>query len=310
MSKPYLLVFPGQGSHGGPLGAFWAKESAVFKESYNSLLSYFKEKFSDSLEDIVYKYPEKLDETQWAQPAIYCYQVAMAKMLMSSHKPDAVLGSSLGEFAAVVVAGAMDEYATLELVAQRGALMQQTAAGKMIAAFCGTERITSLLERHPNWACWISAENDDNVTILAGNPQDIDLLTNALSYLGVRFITVPVYTAFHTPMMESIANDWASIVSRSYSTSCDIAWYSSVDGKKHKVLPDDYWLAQMFARIRFKQALNMLYHDYPTHVCIEVGPGNKYQSYLKKRWTEAVSLGPESQGKDLHNHLNDVLYYV
>lgn len=309
MSKPYLLVFPGQGTHEGPFGFFWTKDSKVFHDHFYSLLSYFKEQQGESLEDIIFNHPDQLRLTHWAQPAIYCYQIAAARMLSQHHKPTALTGHSLGEFAAVSLAGGMDVYDGLNLVTQRGLLMQKTPSGKMIAAFCPQEKIHTLLERHPDWACWISAENDEHVTIVSGVPEDIDQLILSLNYLGLRHIPLSVDNAFHTPLMECIAAEWKALCSQIELKSLEIPFYSTIDGKRHTVLPQDYWFTHLFARVRFRQALNALHHDFPQHVCVEVGPGNKLQSYIKKHWDLSIATGPEKQGRELHIHIEELLYH-
>ena len=310
MSKPYILIFPGQGTHLAGMGQFWSKESTIFRECYHSLLQYFEKQYGTSLEDIINHKPDQLEQTQWAQPAIYCYQVAAAKMIMHKKKPSAVAGHSLGEFAAVVAAGGMDAYQTLDLVAQRGALMQKTEPGKMIAVLSTQDVVSNILERHPKWACWISAENDHTMTIVSGFPDDIALFANSLAYLGIRYLNVPIENAFHTPIMESIAEEWKLIAQSIKCKTFDIQLYSSVDGKKHAALPHDYWFMHMFARVRFKQALDNLYQDFPDHTCIEVGPGNKFYSYLKKRWNNITSTGPEKNGKELRIQLDELLYHT
>lgn len=309
MSKPYILVFPGQGTHLQSMGHYWAQESNIFGECYRSLLHYFEEKNGESLEKIILNHADQLELTQWAQPAIYCYQVASAKMIMHKKKPSAIAGHSLGEFAAIVASGGMDPYDTLDLVSQRGLLMQQTEPGKMIAVLCPQDKLNIILERHPKWECWISAENDENMTIAAGKPHDIDLLMQALSYLGIRYLNIAVENAFHTPLMESISEPWENMVNQYPSKPFDIPLYSSVDGVKHTHLPKNYWFTHLFARVRFKQALNHLHRDFPHHMCVEAGPNNKFQSYLKKRWAMTASTGPEKHGKELKIHIDELMYH-
>lgn len=309
MAKPYLLIFPGQGTHIASMGQYWAEESPIFGKYYHSLLNHFHTQYGVSLENIIMKHPDQLELTQWAQPAIYCYQVAAAHMIMDKKKASAIAGHSLGEFAAIVTAGGMDPYKTLELVTERGLLMQKTDPGKMIAALCSHDVITNILERHPKWACWISAENDENLTIVAGMPQDMDQLTHSLAYLGIRFLNIAVENAFHTPMMESISAEWKKLTDKVETQTFDIPFYSSVDGKMHFILPKDYWFMHLFARVRFKQALNHLYRDFPEHACIEVGPNNKFQSYLRKRWNLTASTGPEKSLKEIRIQLEELLYH-
>lgn len=309
MSKPYLLVFPGQSTHEPNMGHYWYENSSVFQKAYQSLLDYFYEKNGTSLENIIKNHPDQLELTQWAQPAIYCYQVAAAKMIMQHNPPEAIIGHSLGEFAAVVAADGMDPYKTLDLVTERGLLMQQTEPGKMIAVLCSTTICSDILNRHPNLACWISAENDESVTIIAGMPKDVDLFKSYCTGAGIRHLGLTIGNAFHTPMMESIEPQWKVLTQEIKNKSLSIPIYSSIDGKKHTLLPEDYWYTHLFARVRFKQALNKLKADLPIHTCIEVGPSNRFQTYLKKRWDTTSSTGPEENGKEIQIHLNEILYH-
>ena len=303
MAKSYISVYPGQGTVEPGMGAYWCLHSSAFKKIFEELLDYFNKKNNVSLSDIITHHPDTLIETQWAQPAIYCYQVAASSMLADYGNPAAVTGHSMGEFSALVRAGALDMYTGLDVITQRGLLMQQTAKGKVIAVISSFEQITKILHQHPEWACWIAAENDAKVYIVAGLPEDIDACSQTLASHAIRSITIPGQTAFHTPIMDQIMPEWIKICQKVTLDELTIPFYSSVIGQELQKLPDDYLITHLNARVRFQSALNNLYQDYPEHIGIEIGPNNRFFTYLMKRWEKALSLGPEKSARDCESRL-------
>lgn len=308
MSKPFICVFPGQGTTEPHMGTYWSDNSDIFKKVYDDLLNYFEEKNSISLREIIHNHADKLIETRWAQPAIYCYQIAASHMLWSYGKPDAVMGHSLGEYAAIVAADGMDMYEGLDLVSERGRLMQQTEPGKVIAVLTNHDSITNILERHAELACWIAAENDENVFIVAGSEHDIQKLIEIIQYYAIRHLVIPGSTAFHTPLMHAIQDDWQKACKKVTLRPLSIPLYSTVTGTASSHLHTDYLMTHMQARVRFQTALNHMLLDYPYHCCIEMGPHNRFQSYIKKKWPLSIALGPEKNGPTCTLELQERLY--
>lgn len=145
------------------------------------------------------------ESTRYAQPAIYCASLAGLEMLLGGgERPDAVAGHSLGEVAALVAAGAIEEVDGLRLVARRGELMAQageSARGKgaMLAVLGGE---LEAIEREAR-RCLVSVANDNapGQVVLSGAAAGLTMASEALRTQGMRTLKLGVTGAFHSSFM-------------------------------------------------------------------------------------------------------------
>lgn len=209
-------LFPGQGAQqvgmGRDLFAGCAAARAIFETSDASL--------GFSLSDLCFQGPpEKLQETQHAQPAIFAVSLAAlaaARDLggLPPARPDFVAGHSLGEFTALVAAEALDFEAGLRLVAERGRLMQQAAsahAGAM-AALLGLDETAAaaVCEETGAELCNVNAPGQ---IVIGGSPERVEsAMRLALERGAKRGVRLNVSGAFHTTHMAQAAGELANAV--------------------------------------------------------------------------------------------------
>ncbi|MCH7811110.1 MAG: ACP S-malonyltransferase [Chloroflexi bacterium] len=212
-------LFPGQGAQqvgmGRDLFNGCVPARTIF-ETANSTLGY-------PLSDLCFQGPpEQLQETQHAQPAIFtvslaCLEAARDLGGLPSTPPDFIAGHSLGEFTALVAAGALDFEAGLRLVAERGRLMQQAAsahAGAM-AALLGLdeESVAAICEETGAELCNVNAASQ---IVIGGSPENVEAAMRlALERGAQRGVRLKVSGAFHTTHMAQAAGELARAVGES-----------------------------------------------------------------------------------------------
>lgn len=202
MAARTALVFPGQGSQ--RLGML---DVVPENDAYPRLLDAAEALTDLPLRTIVSVGPEsELADTRVAQPLLYLADWAWGSALVDSGlTPSAVAGHSLGELAALAIAGVFSVEAGLELVVERSKLMAATAAatpGGMIAVL-GLERdsVSACIENIEG--AWVANDNSPGQIVVSGTPAGISSATEALSASGARrVVELKVSGPFHCPLME------------------------------------------------------------------------------------------------------------
>jgi len=147
--------------------------SAVFREIVEHCSEKLKAEFSYDLRQILYPAPgldeksaaEKLTRTEYAQPALFVIEYAMAKLLMSwGIQPQALIGHSIGEYVAATLAGVFTLDAALTLVAHRGRLMQSAKTGSMAAVPLSAEKLSVSLPADLS----IAVINEPGMCVISG----------------------------------------------------------------------------------------------------------------------------------------------
>lgn len=187
---PTAVLFPGQGSHEEGMRDTVAAHAPDLLERCLELVG----------ED---PFPRAGDSTRFAQPAIFCASVARWRAANLSDPPVAVAGHSLGEFSALVAAGALDAFEGLELVVVRGRLMadagEHAGGGAMLAVLGGEdEAVHALAAKHD---VTVANENAPGQLVLSGPTDALDAVTEEAQADGMRAMQLGVAGAFHSPIV-------------------------------------------------------------------------------------------------------------
>jgi [acyl-carrier-protein] S-malonyltransferase len=229
--------------------------------------------------------PEELKQTKVTQPAVFLHSVILAKAL--GVKPDAVAGHSLGEFSALVVAGALSFEDGLKLVSKRAMAMQQCCEQQPggMAAVLGLddksiEDVCASVE-----GCVVAANyNCPGQLVISGADAAVDEACVKLKEAGARrALRLPVGGAFHSPLMEPARKELeAAIAEAQFMTpSCPV--YQNVDAKPYtdaETIKKNL-IAQLTAPVRWTQIVENMIADGVTEFT-EVGPGNVLQGLVSK----------------------------
>ncbi len=278
------FVFPGQGAQFVGMGKDLYDNVPLAKDLFekaNDILGF-------RITDIMFEgTAEELKQTKVTQPAIFLHSVILAKSLGEDFKPDMVAGHSLGEFSALVAAGALSFEDGLKLVSKRAMAMQKACekTPSTMAAILGLE--DSVVEE----AC---ASIDDVVVaanyncpgqlVISGSMEGIDKACAILTEKGAkRALKLNVGGAFHSPLMEPARVELeAAIREADFKTPvCPV--YQNVDAKPHTD-PQEIkanLIAQLTAPVRWTQTAKNMIADGATSFT-ELGPGNVLCGLIKK----------------------------
>jgi malonyl CoA-acyl carrier protein transacylase len=188
-----VLLFPGQGSH---TDGDRAEVQALAPERLARCIELVGE---DPFERVT-------ESTAFAQPALFLTSVTRAATLDLPEAPSAFAGHSLGEFGALVAAGALSFDDGLRLVIERGRLMAQAKAGGMVAVRADAERVAAMAMSH-GWV--VANDNAPGQTVLSGPVGSRDALIADSEGRGIRALALPVTGAFHSPLMADAAAAFA-----------------------------------------------------------------------------------------------------
>lgn len=284
-------VFPGQGAQFKGMGKHLYDENPIAKEMFekaNEILGF-------RITDIMFEgTDEELKQTKVTQPAIFLHSVILAKC-MEGFKPDMVAGHSLGEFSALVAAGAMSFEDGLRLVSARARAMQKACEMEpsTMAAVLGlddktVEDICSGIEGivPANYNC-------KGQLVISGKKEALETACAKMKEAGAkRALILPVGGAFHSPLMEPARQELAEAIEKTEIKTPVCPVYQNVDAKPHTDPAEikQNLLIQLTAPVKWTQIVEHMNADGATEY-IELGPGNVLQGLIKKIIAGATTEG-------------------
>jgi len=226
-----------------------------------------------SVRDLMLEGDERIHQTGYTQPALFAVGYALSRTLTDlGVQPAAVLGHSIGEFAAAVVAEVLSLDDAAWLVGTRGALMQDLpAGGAMVQVRAPESAVAALLADEP--LVGVAALNGPDATVLSGEQEALDRVCRVLRRDGVTVTALRVSHAFHSPLMRPMLPEFSRTASTVRPASARIPLYSTVRGGVLEDTPMDggYWSEHIAAPVRFEEAVRALVSDGP-RLLVEIGP--------------------------------------
>jgi len=278
------FVFPGQGAQFSGMGKDLYEQNSLAKELFdkaNDILGY-------RITDIMFNgTDEELRETKVTQPAVFLHSVITA-LCADTVKPDMVAGHSLGEFSALVVAGALSFEDALRLVYARAMAMQKACEicqGTMAAVIgLPDETIVKICEEVSAKGNVVVAANFNcpGQLVISGSVEGVNEACEMLKAAGAkRALPLKVGGAFHSPLMQPAKDELAAAIESTAFNDAQLPIYQNVDAKPHTLASEikANLIAQLTSSVRWTESVQNMIADGATDFT-ECGPGKALQGMI------------------------------
>lgn len=291
------FVFPGQGAQFVGMGKDLYEQSAQAKELFekaNEILGY---RITDIMFDGT---DEELRQTKVTQPAVFLHSVISALCSSEEFNPDMTAGHSLGEFSALVAAGALSFEDGVRLVYARAMAMQKaceiepsTMAAIIALADDKVEEVCASVEGEVVVAANFNCPGQ---VVISGSVPGIEKACELMKEAGAkRALPLKVGGAFHSPFMEPAREELAKAIEATNIATPKCPVYQNVDAKPHTDPAEikANLVAQLTASVRWTQSVEEMIADGATEF-VECGPGKVLQGMIKKINREATARSVEA----------------
>ncbi len=287
------FVFPGQGAQFPGMG----KDLYESNEQARALFEKANEVLGFRITDLMFNGTEDdLKQTKVTQPAVFLHSVILALTMGDEFNPDMVAGHSLGEFSALVAAGALPFEQGLKLVEARALAMQKAceAAPSTMAAIIGlpdekVEEICGTIDG----VCVAANFNCPGQVVISGEIEAIETACARFKEAGAkRALPLKVGGAFHSPLMEPARAELAAAIEQSDFAAPRCPIYQNVDAQPHTD-PEQIkanLIKQLTAPVRWSQIMARMVEDGLTEA-VEVGPGKVLQGLIGRTYRDITVTG-------------------
>lgn len=278
------FVFPGQGAQFVGMGKDLYDNNAEARK----MMDRANEILGFNITDLMFNgTDEDLKKTSVTQPAVFIHSVALAIALGDEFKPEMVAGHSLGEFSALVAAGALSFDDGLRLVAARAAAMQRACEinPSTMAAIIALpdEKVEEVCATIPGVVVCANY-NCPGQLVISGEIEAIDKACELLSAAGAkRALKLKVGGGFHSPCMEPARAELAEAIEKTEFMTPRCPVYQNVDAKPHTDPAEikANLVAQLTAPVRWTNSVRNMIADGATEFT-ELGPGKTLQGLISK----------------------------
>jgi len=281
--SPVALLFPGQGAQYGAMGSSLYAALPEFREALDAALAAFAPHTAFDLQALLFGGDAAaLQATAVTQPATFCIEYALAQWwLQRGLQPSALIGHSLGEFVAAVLAGVFSLEDAAALVALRGQLMQAQPAGAMLSVRLSAQA----LQPHLTDALDLAGENGPQASVVAGSFEAIARLQARLDAQGIVSRPLQTSHAFHSAMMDAALAPFEAAVRAVPRSAPQRTIVSTRTGQvltTEQATDPAYWARHLRDTVRFSSAVQTALGMQPHLVSIECGPRGTLSTLVRQ----------------------------
>jgi len=288
-NPPVIFMFPGQGSQYIDMGLGLYQRAPVFRREMDRCFEILKPLLEQDAKGVLYPLYRSngsyrsyisIDQTDIAQPLLFCIEYALAKLLMSlGIEPYAMIGHSIGEYTAACLAGVFSLEGALKIAAIRGKLMRQMPTGSMLSVPLPEDELKPLL----NEKISLAAVNSTSRCVVSGESSAIGAFKSKLQEMGYESSLLHTSHAFHSAMMDPILTEFQTQINSIGLNKPQIPYISNITGhwiKAEDATDTGYWAKHIRITVRFSKGIETLLEKEHA-VFIEVGPGDTLSTFVR-----------------------------
>lgn len=284
--KKVAFIFPGQGSQTVGMGRDFFENSDIAKD----MVKKASERLNIDFEKLLFEENDNLGKTEFTQPAILLVSSIALAVFKEKCKiePEFVLGHSLGEFSALVAAGAIDYLDAIELVNKRGTFMNEACsgggAGMMALLGLDDETVETICkeQREAGKKVWPANYNMDGQLVLAGLKADLESLVDTFKAAGAkRALVLDMSVASHCELLQSAVENLKPYLFEYLNDEfLDVVSNVSAEVYNTKDEAIELLASQLISPVKYKQSIKA--HDSKVDLYIEFGNGAVLKGLNKK----------------------------
>lgn len=279
------LLFPGQGAQFPGMAAELYERWPLFRRYFDRCADYMAAALDVPLLVLCREASsQRLSQTRYTQPALFAMQWSLASALIDvGMKPQALLGHSIGEFAAAAIAGVMEPELAARAVCARAAAIDELPAGGGMCTILTDEASTRAHIATCGPDLHISAINAPGVVTVGGSLEALGRLCVLLERHGIASRMLDVSHAFHTPTMAPAQDGFARFMGTASLQTARIQCHSSMTGgiERGAMSEAGYWPAQIGAPVRFSDALGSVLRS-GVDLLLEIGPSGGLPGFVRR----------------------------
>lgn len=292
--KPVVFMFSGQGSQYAGMGRELYEQEPVFRAEADRCFELMPDAIGKQVKQVLYPSGGEADEdasdlinrTDIAQPVIFTVEYALAKLMMDwGVRPQAMIGHSIGEYAAACLAGVFPLEDAIRLVTLRGQLMQSLPGGVMLSVPLSEQELLPLL----SGGLSLAAVNAPSMCVVSGTQEAVEALAALLEERGHACRRLHTSHAFHSDMMDPILERYEQEVGKLTLHPPRIPFISNVTGtwiRDEEAVSPAYWARHLRGTVRFADGLATLFAEIDAAFA-EIGGGNALTAFAR-RHTESM----------------------
>ena len=288
--RPVVFMFTGQGAQYVSMGRELYETEASFRQHVDRCAEMLKPHLGLDVRDVLYPAPEhaaeaaaRLQQTAITQPALFVVEYALAQLWLSwGVRPAAMIGHSVGEYAAACLAGVFSLEDALLLVATRGRLTQQLPTGAMLAVSLSEQEVEPLLG--PDLS--LAAVNAPSLCVVSGPTEAVERMEQRLAEKELDGRRLHTSHAMHSAMIEPMLQPFREALEQVKLSPPQSAIVSALTGKllsAEEACAPDYWLNHLRRTVRFGAALGEALKREPESVLLEIGPGQTLSALAQQQ---------------------------